>query len=56
MKLPIYLFLFIVFTTLNVEYLLNRQSSTAAFYGFILIEVILIYLFIYPFLKKLLKK
>lgn len=56
MKLTISLFLFIAFTTINAEFILNRQSSTIAFYGFILIEAILIYLFIYPFIKKLLKK
>lgn len=47
--------LFIVASTLNFEYLLNRQSSTVLSALCIVIEFLLFYFLILPLLKKLLK-
>lgn len=46
---------FILLTTLNVEYLINQQSNTLLFVLAIAIEIGLIYFFIIPLIKKLLK-
>ncbi len=55
MKNILLILAFIVLTTLNAEYLINRQSSTLLLLLAILIELTLIYFLIYPFIKKLLK-
>jgi hypothetical protein len=49
------LFLLIVLTTLNFEYLVNRQSSTLLLLLAIFIEVGLYFLLLHPLLKKLIK-
>ncbi len=49
------LFIFIVITTLNFEYLVNRQSSTLLLILAIFIEVGLYFLLLHPLLKKLIK-
>lgn len=49
------LLLFIILTTINVEYLINKQSNTLLFILAIAIEIALIYIFILPLIKKLLK-
>ncbi len=46
---------FIVFTTLNFEYLVNRQSNTILLLLAIFIEVGLYFLLLHPLLKKLIK-
>ena len=46
---------FIILTTVNAEYLINRSSSSLLTITAIFLEMLLIYLFIYPFIRKLLK-
>ncbi|RZS70704.1 hypothetical protein [Pseudobacter ginsenosidimutans] len=48
--------LFIALTTLNVEYLINRQSSTLLLVLAIVIQLALIYFLITPLIKKLIRK
>lgn len=48
--------LFLVLSTINFEYLINRQSNWLLFLLAIVIELVLIYLLIYPLIKKLIKK
>ncbi|MES2778166.1 MAG: hypothetical protein V4722_28580 [Bacteroidota bacterium] len=49
------LLLFGVATTFNVEYLINRQSSTLLLFLAIFIEVGLYVLLLHPLLKKIIK-
>lgn len=48
--------LFIALTTLNLEYLINRQSSTLLLVLAIVIQIALIYFLIIPLIKKLISK
>jgi hypothetical protein len=48
--------LFIALTTINVEYLVNRESSTLLLILAIAIEVALIYFLIIPLIKKLIRR
>lgn len=48
--------LFIALSTLNVEYLINRQSSTMLLVLAIVIQVVLIWFLITPLIKKLIRK
>jgi len=48
--------LFFALTTLNVEYLINRQSSTLLLVLAIVIQLALIYFLITPLIKKLIRK
>ncbi len=47
--------LFILATTINFEYLLNRQSNSLATIAAVVIELLLIYFLIIPLIKKLFK-
>lgn len=47
--------LFIVLTTVNVEFLINRASSTFLTLLAILIEMLLIYILIVPLIRKLIR-
>lgn len=55
MKIILYILLFIVLSTINLEYLINRQSSTALLVLAVIIELGLIYIFIFQQLKKIFK-
>ncbi len=47
--------LFILLSTINFEYLLNRQSSTLSTILCIIIEIALVVIIIIPLIKKLFK-
>jgi len=49
------LLLFLAITTVNVEYLVNRQSDTWLLLLAIFIEVAMFALLIFPLIKKLIK-